>query len=65
MVEDVSVRRVAANEAAFFVDRLADILIDCVEDGASVSFMWPLPRARALKHSGAASPRMMLSVTNV
>lgn len=48
MIEDVSVRRVTANEAAFFVDRLADILVDCVEGGASVSFMWPLPRARAL-----------------
>ncbi|EIK97230.1 GNAT family acetyltransferase [Pseudomonas sp. M47T1] len=27
--------------------QLADILIDCVEGGASVSFMLPLPRARA------------------
>jgi GNAT superfamily N-acetyltransferase len=27
---------------------LTDVLLDCVEGGASVSFMWPLPRARAL-----------------
>lgn len=29
------------------VHALADVLIDCVEGGASVSFMHPLPRARA------------------
>ncbi|MDQ0572135.1 GNAT superfamily N-acetyltransferase [Variovorax paradoxus] len=28
--------------------QLADVLIDCVEGGASVSFMWPLTRERAL-----------------
>ena len=27
---------------------LADVLIDCVEGGASVSFMWPLARDQAL-----------------
>ena len=48
MTEDVTVRRVGANEAAACVDALADVLIDCVEGGASVSFMWPLPRERAL-----------------
>jgi GNAT superfamily N-acetyltransferase len=30
------------------LDGLADVLIDCVEGGASVSFMHPLSRARAL-----------------
>lgn len=30
------------------VEALADVLMDCVEGGASVSFMWPLPRAKAL-----------------
>jgi GNAT superfamily N-acetyltransferase len=30
------------------VEALADILIDCVEGGASVSFMLPLSRARAV-----------------
>lgn len=29
---------------------LADLLIDCVEGGASVSFMHPLPRAKALAY---------------
>jgi GNAT superfamily N-acetyltransferase len=28
--------------------QLAEVLIDCVEGGASVSFMWPLPREQAL-----------------
>lgn len=27
---------------------LTEVLLDCVEGGASVSFMWPLPRERAL-----------------
>lgn len=40
------IRRAQANEAD--AAGLADVLIDCVEGGASVSFMWPLPRARAL-----------------
>ena len=26
---------------------LTDVLVDCVAGGASVSFMWPLPRAKA------------------
>ncbi len=30
------------------IDGLADLLIDCVEGGASVSFMHPLPRERAV-----------------
>jgi GNAT superfamily N-acetyltransferase len=30
------------------VEGLADVLIDCVERGASVSFMSPLPRAKAV-----------------
>ena len=29
------------------IEGLVDVLIDCVEGGASVSFMWPLTRARA------------------
>ena len=31
------------------IEGLADVLIDCVEGGASVSFMLPLPRSRALE----------------
>jgi len=52
MTADVTVRRVDASEAAARADglaqALADVLIDCVEGGASVSFMWPLPRENAL-----------------
>jgi hypothetical protein len=36
----------AVNDAQ--IDGLADVLIDCVEGGASVSFMHPLPRDRAV-----------------
>jgi GNAT superfamily N-acetyltransferase len=48
MSADVTVRRLDADEAARCVEALADVLIDCVEGGASVSFMWPLPRPKAL-----------------
>jgi GNAT superfamily N-acetyltransferase len=48
MNEQVSVRRIGANEAVACVEALADVLIDCVEGGASVSFMLPLPREKAL-----------------
>ena len=48
MTSEVSVRRVGPIEAAACVEALADVLVDCVEGGASVSFMWPLPRERAL-----------------
>ena len=39
-------RLFALDDAA--IDGLADVLIDCVEGGASVSFMHPLPRDRAV-----------------
>jgi GNAT superfamily N-acetyltransferase len=42
-----SVRRLHTVDDAR-LDQLADVLIDCVDGGASVSFMHPLPRARAL-----------------
>ena len=48
MTEKFTVRRVDAGEAAACVEALADVLIDCVEGGASVSFMLPLSRAKAL-----------------
>jgi GNAT superfamily N-acetyltransferase len=41
-----SVRRLDAFDDAH-IDGLADVLIDCVEGGASVSFMHPLTRVRA------------------
>ena len=49
MNEDIRVRRIDASEAASCVDDLADVLVDCVEGGASVSFMLPLSRDRALE----------------
>src|SRR6202521_1539776 len=42
-----SLRRLHALDHAQ-IDELAEVLIDCVEGGASVSFMHPLPRDRAV-----------------
>jgi GNAT superfamily N-acetyltransferase len=42
-----SLRRLRAVDDAQ-IDELADVLIDCVEGGASVSFMHPLSRDRAV-----------------
>jgi hypothetical protein len=48
----ITVRRIGADEArdhaTTLVQALADVLIDCVEGGASVSFMLPLAREKAL-----------------
>jgi len=44
---DVTVRRLDAAEAAERIDALAEVLIDCVEGGASVSFMWPMTHEKA------------------
>ena len=48
MSEDVRVRRIGVNEAVACVDALADVLLDCVEGGASVSFVLPFSRDKAL-----------------
>lgn len=48
MTEPVTARRVDAREAHACVDALADVLIDCVEGGASVSFMLPIARTTAV-----------------
>ncbi len=48
MSESVTVRRLDAGEALAAVEGLADVLVDCVEGGASVSFMLPLARERAI-----------------
>ncbi|VWC81279.1 GNAT family N-acetyltransferase [Burkholderia contaminans] len=48
MTESVTVRRVDAGEAKRCVEALADVLIDCVEGGASVSFMLPIERPTAV-----------------
>ena len=44
----IAIRRLGMNEAMACVDALADVLIDCVEGGASVSFMLPIARQTAL-----------------
>jgi ribosomal protein S18 acetylase RimI-like enzyme len=43
-VSDFRIRRASPADA----EALTDVLVDCVAGGASVSFMWPLPRERAL-----------------
>ncbi|MBC8736436.1 GNAT family N-acetyltransferase [Paraburkholderia sp. UCT31] len=48
MSDNVTIRRVGANEASACIEALADVLIDCVEGGASVSFMLPISRNTAL-----------------
>jgi ribosomal protein S18 acetylase RimI-like enzyme len=60
-----SVRRVHALDDAQ-IDELATVLIDCVEGGASVSFMHPLSRERAVTfwrrvaHGVAAGERALI-----
>lgn len=49
MIDNIGVRRVGANEATACIEELVDILIDCVEGGASVSFMLPISREKALR----------------
>ncbi|CAN7636103.1 GNAT family N-acetyltransferase [Trinickia sp. LjRoot230] len=46
-VDNIAVRRLAPDEASRYVEALADVLIDCVEGGASVSFMLPITRETA------------------
>lgn len=48
MNDTITVRRLDARESATSVEALADVLVDCVEGGASVSFMLPLARGKAL-----------------
>ena len=48
MSDPFLVRVLDGAEARTRAGDLADVLVDCVEGGASVSFMHPLPRARAI-----------------
>ena len=43
----VSIRRLTSGEGFAYLELLIDILVDCVEGGASVSFMSPLTRETA------------------
>lgn len=62
----IAVRRLGALEAQERCEALAGLLMDCVEGGASVSFLWPLERAKALAfwqgvaHGVAAGERILL-----
>jgi GNAT superfamily N-acetyltransferase len=49
MPSEVTVIRASHAQAEAAVEPLADVLLDCVQGGASVSFMWPLPRDKALQ----------------
>jgi len=61
MTGDVNVRRISAGEAAERVEALAEVLVDCVEGGASVSFMLPLPREKAVAFWIVGTVQMVLS----
>ena len=47
-MNDIVIRRVAPGEARECVEGLADVLVDVVEGGASVGFMLPITRDKAL-----------------
>lgn len=47
-MNELTVRPLGADEAAARVGQLAEVLLDCVEGGASVSFMLPLGRDKAV-----------------
>jgi ribosomal protein S18 acetylase RimI-like enzyme len=49
MKNDVTVRRLGADETLERIAQLAGVLLDCVEGGASVSFMLPMARETALR----------------
>jgi GNAT superfamily N-acetyltransferase len=61
-----SIRRLHAIDHPAIISALADILVDCVEGGASVSFMLPLTRLhaenfwRGLANDVAAGKRILL-----
>jgi GNAT superfamily N-acetyltransferase len=48
-MDTITVRRLGAPDILACAGQLADVLLDCVEGGASVSFMLPLARERALR----------------
>lgn len=45
--DEITYRELSGAEVALLTPELAEVLIDCVEAGASVGFMLPLERARA------------------
>jgi len=49
MNSEIKLRRVAAHEIDDCVHGLAEVLIDCVRGGASVSFMQPISHEKAIR----------------
>jgi GNAT superfamily N-acetyltransferase len=49
MSQEIDVRNLQRFEERE-LQALSDVLIDCVEGGASVSFMWPMTRGKALTY---------------
>jgi GNAT superfamily N-acetyltransferase len=47
-IDTITVRSLNADETRERIAQLAEVLLDCVEGGASVSFMLPMARATAL-----------------
>src|SRR5689334_472340 len=43
----ISIRRATADQAT--IEALVDVTVDCVEGGASIGFMMPLSRSRAVE----------------
>ncbi|AIY41186.1 GCN5-related N-acetyltransferase [Collimonas arenae] len=66
MQSDIQIHRLSSLEDPAQIAALGEVLVDCVEGGASVSFMLPLSRARAenfwreLAVSVAAGERILL-----
>lgn len=50
MTTNVTVRRLGPDDAAACVEALADVLVDCVEGGASISFMSPFGQDKAIAY---------------
>ena len=69
MADTFRIRRAGPEPAV--AEALADVLLDCVEGGASVGFMHPLPRAKALAfwqnalESAARGERIVLVAEDV
>jgi GNAT superfamily N-acetyltransferase len=65
--EAVEIRRLGPEEASALVAALAEVLVDCVEGGASVSFMAPFSQAegeaffRNVAEGVAAGERVLLA----
>ncbi len=47
MAEKIRIRKLASIDRPEIISALADVLVDCVDGGASVSFMHPLSRTHA------------------